>query len=186
MRMKIILASKSPRRKELLGELGVKFDIVPAVSDEVIEEGLTPDKVVERIAVHKAEEVFNKFPDCAVIGADTIVVLDGEILQKPKDDEDEHRMLNALSGKKHCVYTGYALITANERVSGVDATDVYFNVLSDEVKQAYIESGLGLDKAGGYGIQDGYPLVEKIVGSYSNVVGFPQEVFKTLIKKFGL
>ena len=184
--MRIILASKSPRRKELLKELGVDFDIVPAVSDEVVDRSLEKSEVARKIALHKAEEIFSRFPDCAVIGADTIVVYGDEILGKPKDDDDERRMLLTLSGKKHKVYTGFALLTPEKKTSGADVTDVYFNKLSDEVVDAYVKSGLGLDKAGGYGIQDGFNLVERIEGSYSNVVGFPQEAFEKLLVEFGL
>lgn len=184
--MKIILASKSPRRKQLLGELNVDFDIVPAADAEVVED--VPDKaeVARRIALHKAEEVFRKYPDCAVIGADTIVVSGNEILQKPKGDKDERRMLDELSGKAHYVYTGYALLMPDKKISGADVTKVFFNDLSEEKKTAYVKSGLGLDKAGGYGIQDGYDLVNRIEGSYSNVVGFPQEVFEKLLKENNL
>ena len=184
--MKIILASKSPRRKQLLGELNVDFDIVPAADAEVVED--VPDKaeVARRIALHKAEEVFRKYPDCAVIGADTIVVSGNEILQKPKGDKDERRMLDELSGKAHYVYTGYALLMPDKEISGADVTKVFFNDLSEEKKTAYVKSGLGLDKAGGYGIQDGYDLVNRIEGSYSNVVGFPQEVFEKLLKENNL
>jgi len=184
--MRIILASKSPRRRELLGELGVEFDIIPAVAEEVVDENCEKGEIARKIALHKANEVFAKYPDCAVIGADTIVVLDNEILQKPKDESDERRMLDELSGKMHKVYTGYALLTKDKKVSGVCSTDVYFNELSDEVKKTYSESGLGLDKAGGYGIQDGFDLVNRIDGSYSNVVGFPQEIFDKLLKDFKL
>ena len=184
--MRIILASKSPRRRQLLGELGVDFDIIPAALAEVVED--IPDKaeVARRIALHKAEEISLKYPDCAAIGADTIVVLGNEILQKPKDDEDERRMLDELSGKAHYVYTGYALLMPGKKISGADITKVFFNDLSEEKKAAYVKSGLGLDKAGGYGIQDGYDLVNRIEGSYSNVVGFPQEVFEKLLKENNL
>ncbi len=184
--MRIILASKSPRRKELLKELGVDFDIVPAERDEVVERSLEKGEIARKIALSKAEEVFGRFPDCAVIGADTIVVLGDEILGKPKDDDDERRMLRELSGKKHRVCTGFALLTPEKKTSGFDVTDVYFNELSDDLVNAYVKSGLGLDKAGGYGIQDGFGLVEKIDGSYSNVVGFPQEKFEKLLDEFGL
>lgn len=182
----VILASKSPRRKELLAQLGVEFQIIPAVGEEVADLSLDKAKVAESIALHKAREVFAKHPGDIVIGADTIVVLGDEILGKPKDNDDERRMLTELSGRMHYVYTGYAVIARDYCESGADVTKVYFNRLSEETINAYVESGLGLDKAGGYGIQDGFPLVEKIEGSYSNVVGFPQEVFGELIKKYNI
>lgn len=182
----IILASKSPRRKELLGELNVKFDIIPAMGEEKVDNSPSKSEIARNIAWHKAQEVFAAHPDCLVIGADTIVVLGDEILQKPKDNADERRMLEELSGKMHYVYTGYAMISPLFEGSGADVTEVYFNRLSKKTIDDYVESGLGLDKAGGYGIQDGFNLVEKINGSYSNVVGFPQEVFKELFKKHGI
>ena len=184
--MEIILASKSPRRRELLAKLGVEFKIVPAVGEEVVVSGLTADKIAQSIATAKANEIFNMYPDCAVIGADTIVVLNGEILQKPKDDEDEYLMLTKLSGREHIVYTGYALLTKDKKIYGVEASTVVFNKLSEQTKRAYVKSGLGLDKAGGYGIQDGYGLVKETKGSYDNIVGFPTEVFAKLLKEFNL
>lgn len=182
--MKLILASKSPRRKEILSSLGVQFEIIPAVSEEVVEDICERD-IAMNIAKQKAHEIFNKFPDSAVIGADTIVVLDGEILQKPKDDEEEYAMLSKLSGKTHSVYTGYAFICKDKQVYGTEQSLVTFNELSEETKRAYVKSGLGLDKAGGYGIQDGFGLVKSVSGSYNNVVGFPSEVFEVLLKDFG-
>lgn len=182
----IILASKSPRRKELLGELNVKFDIIPAIGEEMVDKTLSKSEIARNIALHKAKEVFAAHPDCIVIGADTIVVLGDEILQKPKDDADERRMLEELSGETHYVYTGYAMLSPSFEESGADVTEVYFNRLSEKTIDDYVKSGLGLDKAGGYGIQDGFNLVEKINGSYSNVVGFPQEVFKELFKKHNI
>lgn len=170
----------------MLKELGVDFEIVPAESDEVADCSLEKGDIARKIALSKAEEVFGRFPQCAVIGADTIVVLGDEILGKPKDADDQRRMLFELSGRKHRVYTGFALLTPEKKTSGFDVTDVYFNKLSDGLIDDYVRSGLGLDKAGGYGIQDGFGLVEKIDGSYSNVVGFPQEKFRKLLESFGL
>ena len=181
LNMKVILASKSPRRKEILSSLGLKFDIIPAVGEEIVNPNLTPKESVLEIAKVKAFEIFEKHQDCAVIGADTIVVLGDEILQKPRDNEDEYQMLCKLSGKTHLVYTGYALLTKDKQFFGVDESLVTFNDLSEEVKQSYVKSGLGLDKAGGYGIQDGFGLVKEIKGSYYNIVGFPKEIFEKLL-----
>lgn len=183
--MKLILASKSPRRKEILSSLGVEFQIIPAVGDEVVSESACEKDIAMLIAKAKAHEIFEKYPNDAVIGADTIVVLNGEILQKPASDEEEYQMLTKLSGKTHSVYTGYAFLTKDKKVYGAEQTLVTFNKLSEETKNAYVQSKLGLDKAGGYGIQDGYDLVEKIEGSYTNIVGFPKEVFEVLLKDFG-
>lgn len=183
--MKLILASKSPRRREILASLGVEFDIVPACGEEVVDQNACEQDIAKNIAKVKALEVFEKYPDCAVIGADTIVVLNGEILQKPTDDQDEYQMLTKLSGKTHVVYTGYAFLTKEKQIFGVEATFVAFNELSEETKNAYVESKLGLDKAGGYGIQDGFGLVKEIKGSYFNVMGFPKEVFEVILKENG-
>lgn len=183
--MKLILASKSPRRRELLSKLGVEFEIIPALSDEEVDSNLTPDKIVQSIATVKAHEIFKKHSDCAVIGADTIVVLGNEILQKPTDDNDEYDMLTKLSGKTHDVYTGYAFVSETKKVYGAARTQVTFNNLSEQTKKEYVKSKLGLDKAGGYGIQDGYGLVKEIKGSYDNVMGFPTEVFSELLIEFG-
>ena len=183
--MQLILASKSPRRKEILSSLGVEFQIIPAVGDEIVDENLSPKESVLQIAKAKAYEIFEKYPDCAVIGADTIVVLNNEILQKPKDSQDAYDMLTKLSNKTHIVYTGYAFITKDKCVFGADESLVVFNELSEETKNAYVKSGLCLDKAGAYGIQDGYGLVKEIKGSYFNIMGFPKEIFEKLLVEFG-
>ena len=182
--MKLILASKSPRRREILGSLGVDFEIIPAVGDEVVEQVNEKD-IAMNIAKAKAEEIFEKYPDCAVIGADTIVVLNGEILQKPIDEKDAYDMLTKLSGKTHVVYTGYAFLTKDTKICGAEASFVTFNELSEQTKRDYVASGLCMDKAGAYGIQDGYGLVKEINGSYTNIVGFPKEVFERILKEHG-
>lgn len=182
--MKLILASKSPRRKQILEELGVKFEIIPAVGDEVVDNSLSPEEIVESIALAKAKEIFSKNPDCAVIGADTIVVLNGEILQKPRDRQDAENMLKSLSGKSHQVFTGYALLTSERCISGAEQSIVVFNELSQSTIDDYVKSGLCMDKAGSYGVQDGYNLVKEVKGSYYNVVGFPKELFSVLLQDF--
>ena len=183
--MELILASKSPRRKQILEELGVQFKIIPALKDEVVDYSLSKSKIVESIALCKAQEVFEKFPDCAVIGSDTIVVLDDEILQKPKDRADAEAMLKKLSGKTHSVLTGYAVLTPTERISGAECSLVTFNELSQKTIDDYVESGLCMDKAGAYGVQDGFGLVKCVEGSYYNVVGFPRERFETILSELG-
>ena len=183
--MRLILASKSPRRKEILTDLKVDFDIIPAVKDEVVDYSLSKKQIVQNIALCKAKEVFEQYPDCAVIGADTIVVLNDEILQKPKDKQDATQMLKKLSGKTHSVLTGYALLTKDKSVSGVEESFVQFNKLSDQTIENYVNSGLCMDKAGAYGVQDGFGLVNKVEGSYYNVVGFPYERFQKILCEFG-
>ncbi len=170
--MKVILASNSPRRKQLLKDAGLTFSVIPSNFNEGKNDGLSPQKYCQRLAENKAKSVQND-NDSVVIGADTIVCLDGEILGKPKDKRDATNMLKKLSGKKHLVITGYAVIISGKMISGHEETEVEFNELSSSLISEYVESGLPLDKAGAYGIQDGYPLVKNIVGSYDNVVGLP-------------
>ena len=184
-----ILASASPRRKELFAELVEKFEILPAKGEEKIEAGLTPTQLVKALAMQKAEEVAalpiaeGKF----VLGADTVVALGNEVLGKPKDEEDAKRMLTALSGKSHDVYTGVCIVYVDEmgaRKTKVDAarTEVVFEDLSKEQIDKYVASGSPMDKAGAYGIQDG-GLVKEIKGSYSNVVGLPMELLERMMKE---
>ncbi len=180
--MKIILASKSPRRKQILSEIGVDFEIIPAVSPETVDYSLEKSEIAKAIALHKAREIFENHKNDLVIGADTIVVINNEILQKPVDDNDELRMLDLLSDKTHTVYTGYAVLCEDKTIAGAEATKVTFNCLTEEVKKSYVKSGLGLDKAGGYGIQDGYDFVKSLDGSYYNVMGFPKEKITRILK----
>lgn len=186
--MKYILASASPRRKELLAELIQEFEIIPSNADESTAGCLAPKRLVAYLAAIKAEEVAKR-PENAgkmVIGSDTVVAFGDIVLGKPKDEEDAFRMLKMLSGKKHAVYTGVCFTSVNEGATKcytkVDKTLVYFNELSDEWIWAYIKGGSPMDKAGAYGIQDG-GLVKKIKGSYTNVVGFPLELVRKMIKK---
>ena len=186
--MEWILASASPRRRELLAELIPNFTVIPSQADERIEETLAPDKLVLRLAKLKAEEVAFRAENAGkiVVGSDTVVAFGENVLGKPKDEEDAFRMLKMLSGKAHTVYTGvcFSLVKAGEYRCdvAVDKTEVYFNELSDEWIRAYIKSGSPMDKAGAYGIQDG-GLVKEIKGSYTNVVGFPLETVEKMIKK---
>ena len=186
--MQWILASASPRRKELLAELIDNFDIIPSLADENVEGDFTPETLVKALAELKAKEVALR-PENAgkmVIGSDTVVAFDGEVLGKPKDEADAFRMLKTLSGKAHAVYTGVCFACQGENGYRADVraekTDVYFNNLTDEWIAEYIRGGSPMDKAGAYGIQDG-GLVQKIEGSYTNVVGFPLELVRKMIKK---
>ena len=176
-----ILASASPRRKELFGEVIKKqFDIIVATGEEKAEGELSPEALVMRLAKQKAEEVacLPQAEGKGVLGADTVVALNGEILGKPKDEEDAFRMLKALSGNTHEVYTGVCIVYTKkgkrEMKNFSVCTKVTFYPLSDKQIKAYIATGSPMDKAGAYGIQDG-GLVEKIEGSFSNVVGLPVE-----------
>lgn len=185
--MRYILASGSPRRKELLKELFPSFEIIRPVKDEVAF-GSPKDKV-QKLAENKAEEVFEKLKtdeDVVVIGADTVVVYQGEIFLKPKDEADAKRMLTSLSGNTHEVLTGICFIKRVQgktvRFTGVDETEVEFFKLTEEKIDEYIKTGSPMDKAGAYGIQDG-GLVKEVRGSYTNVVGLPVEKTKELYEK---
>jgi septum formation protein len=182
--MELILASSSPRRKQLLSEYGFNFTVVTSDYSETAVFD-SPEKTVETFALGKAKDVFNNTKgNRAVLGADTIVVMDGKILGKPKDKADAIKTLRELSGKTHSVLTGYALIREGKTLIGHVKTDVTFNTLSSELISEYVDTGLPLDKAGSYGIQDGFNLVEKFDGSFYNVVGLPIDIIEKTIKEF--
>ena len=194
--MKIILASNSPRRKELLAGLGIPYDVfVLQGIDESYPDDLPANEVAEYIARKKAKAYRNENAKLSIINcqlsiiltADTIVVCDGEILGKPHDAADACAMLRKLSGKTHQVYTGYCLQTADKTVSGTVCSDVTFKELSDEEITYYVEKYKPLDKAGAYGIQEwiGYIGITGIRGSYYNVMGLPVQRIYEEIKKLG-
>ena len=172
----IILASASPRRKSLLEGAGIRFVVVPSRFDESAVPVSSPETYVRVQAEGKAAEVSDRYPDAWVIGADTVVVIDGEILGKPASPAAALEMLVRLSGRRHTVYTGYALFraTGGDRTAGVAATEVAFKPLKGDEIDWYINSGEPFDKAGAYAIQGlGSCLVRRINGSYTNVVGLP-------------
>lgn len=179
--MDIILASGSPRRSELMKQVGFDFKVSTCNTDESYDEGMTPSEIVMELSLRKADAVFDKeMPekDTVVVAADTIVAIDNEILGKPKDRNDAIRMLSELSGKKHQVYTG---VTLYYYVAGrvfienfADYADVYFRELSQDTIISYVDSWEPMDKAGAYGIQGlGAILVDKIDGDYYTIVGLP-------------
>ena len=183
-----ILASASPRRKELLAEVIEKFEILPSCGEEIVEGEPTPEELVKALARQKASEVAlrKEAAGKAVLGADTVVSLGGKILGKPTDEEDAFRMLSALSGKMHEVYTGVCMLYPKrdglrEELLAAACTKVRFLPLTKEKIRAYIATGSPMDKAGAYGIQDG-GLVEGIDGSFSNVVGLPVELCKEMLE----
>ncbi len=180
----LILASNSPRRRELLATLGYKFDIVPSRFEERAE-GLSARETALAFARGKAHEVFSRYPGHIVLGADTVVALEGEIFGKPADDEDAKRMLSKLSGKTHSVFTGVCVLSPKGTRECVAETRVEFFPLGEELIARYIASGLPADKAGAYGIQDGFPLVKAVEGSYSNVVGLPVEEVGAILSALG-
>ncbi|MBR4858822.1 MAG: septum formation inhibitor Maf [Clostridia bacterium] len=171
---KIILASASPRRKELLETAGAEFEIIVADVDETVPEGTKPEDAAVMTAEKKALAVAENYKDSIVIGADTIVVADGRILGKPADKADACRMLSMLSGDEHKVITGVCLACEDKKITFAQVSKVKFYDLTDEEINAYVETGEPMDKAGAYGIQGkGCVLVEKIEGDYFNIVGLP-------------
>lgn len=186
--MRIILASNSPRRREILSQLGVEYEVKPSNYDEK-EEETDPYKMVMLLAHNKARSIAKGMKEEAlVIGADTIVYKD-EIMGKPKDRADAAAMLTRLSGTTHSVITGISVIKTPEMITVTDyeETLVKFKVLSRDEIKAYVDSGETADKAGAYAIQGlGSLLVEKIDGCYFNVVGLPVYKLSTILEKFGL
>lgn len=183
---RIILASASPRRKELLKYLNIDFEIIPATSEEHIKD--SPISTVELLALQKAQEVSVNNTDAYVIGADTIVTIDNKILGKPKSREDAFNMLSMLSGRKHSVLTGVCVIKPNNwgYFLSHDVTDVYFSKLSDNDILSYIDSGEPFDKAGAYAIQGiAGALIQKIDGCVSNVIGLPLPLLKNMLIESG-
>ena len=177
----LILASASPRRAELLRQMNVEFQVLPSDVPEVMDEFLTPFEVCQLNAHRKARAVAKKHPDALVMGADTLVFLDHEILGKPGTQAEAQHMLEQLQGKTHQVVTGVSLMhlrTHQEKGFAV-STDVRFRALTSEEIRLYLEKVNPLDKAGAYAIQEhGELIVEEISGSYSNVVGLPMEQLK--------
>ena len=174
----LILASASPRRAELLRQLQPEFQIVPSDAEEILDGQLSPLELCQLNAHRKARAVAKKIPDSLVLGADTLVFLDGEIMGKPRDLTDARRMLTRLQGRTHQVVTGVSLIHLRghrEHLFAV-STDVVFRPLTDKQVGSYLSKMNPLDKAGAYAIQEhGDMIVSEISGSYSNVVGLPVE-----------
>ena len=170
----LILASKSPRRKDLLSKICSDFVIInPNINED--ESRLHPHEHPLDVARLKAYRIFQNHPEDDVLACDTVVIIDGEILGKPRDEKEAFQMLKKLSGKKHIVLSGYTFINRNREINRTVRTEVYFRALDDNLILRYIKTGSPLDKAGAYGIQDDFALVERIVGSYDNVMGFPSE-----------
>jgi septum formation protein len=171
---RLILASQSPRRAELLRRIGLDFEIVPGDIDESYREGETPPAHAERLAREKADTIVARTPDAYVIGSDTIVVIDEEVLGKPASSAQAVEMLSRLSGREHTVMTGVAVARAGEIVSGLEQVKVRFRDLSRAECEEYAATGEPLDKAGAYGIQGfGSGIVEWIEGDYFAVMGLP-------------
>ncbi len=182
--MQLILASNSPRRRELLAQFHLPFEVVPSRFEEIAE-GLPARETALAFAEGKAREVFLRYPSAYVLGADTVVSLDGEILGKPADGEDAKRMLRLLSGRTHSVFTGVCLVGRGVCLKDVAETKVSFFPLSEAFIEQYVASGSPLDKAGAYGIQDG-GLAADFQGSYTNVIGLPTETVKSFLEEVHL
>lgn len=187
---KIILASASPRRRELMQQAGYEFEIQVSHKEEVYTSE-TPDEIVKELALLKAKDIVsqNEAKDLVVIGADTVVAYRGAILGKPKSKEDAFAMIQSFQGDKHQVYTGVAILSydreGNETiVNHAVKTDVYVNSLTEQEIWEYIESDNVMDKAGSYGIQSGFAIhIEKIEGDYFNVVGLPISYIYNVLKQ---
>lgn len=184
-----ILASASPRRREILAGLGVDLQVLPSQIDETLQAGESPPSYVQRLAREKARDISRKLAQGIVIGADTVVVLDSRILGKPTDADDARAMLAALANQWHTVFTGVAVINCHDGQEKVDycATRVKFTPLSDEEIEWYIKSGEPFDKAGAYAIQGlGTIFIEAIEGNYLNVVGLPVTLLRRMVASLGV
>jgi septum formation protein len=172
--MTLILASASPRRRELLTQAGLRFDVHPAHIDETLHTNELPTDYVRRLALEKAQAVHALHPNATILGADTTVVLDDQILNKPTDRADAERMLRALSNRTHQVHTGIAIVTSSTHLSHVETTNVFFAPIPEADLAHYLATGDSLDKAGAYGIQ-GYAArwIPRIEGDFFNVMGLP-------------
>jgi len=184
----LVLASSSPRRLILLRQIGMRPIVVPSDVPEEFDAGKSPVENATELAFSKAKAVSHQFDDAFVVGADTIVLLDGELLAKPVDHEDARRMLKMLSGRTHTVITGLSIIDcpSGESTSVSESTEVTFRVLPDAEIAEYVAGGSPMDKAGAYGIQDDYGavFVTRIVGCFYNVMGFPLSRFYSSLEAF--
>ncbi|MGG6313518.1 Maf family protein [Paenibacillus macerans] len=190
---RIILASTSPRRRELIASLHIPFDVVPSHADESTPETWTPEQIVMELAGRKADAVYHALETAerngVIVGSDTIVVRDGDVLGKPQDEREAADMLRSLQGRSHTVFTGVACVDALTGRRKIDfrSTIVTMKALSEERIQAYARSGEGLDKAGAYAIQGlGATIVTGIEGCYFNVVGLPLSLLVDMLDDFGL
>lgn len=187
--MNLILASNSPRRKEILKNNGYSFDIIPSKYDEHISNKIFSTTLVENCAYNKAFDVYKKLKNknLIIISADTVVVLNNTILGKPKDKIDAFNMLHSLSDKTHFVATSICLLSDNQILKNTDITYVTFRKLNDNEIINYIETNNPLDKAGSYGIQDkNFNFAIKIKGELDNVIGFPLKMFEKMLASFCL
>jgi septum formation protein len=185
--VRVILASQSPRRRELLTLIGIPHEVRPADIDESYLPGETPTEHCERLAREKAATIAGADPDALTIGSDTIVVIDGLVLGKPRGEDDARRMLRMLSGRAHTVHTAVAVDFRRRVLSGVESVGVTFRTLSEEDLDAYVATGEPMDKAGAYGIQGyGATIVERIDGDYFAVMGLALGRLVGLMRRAGV
>lgn len=187
MTPRVVLASASPRRRELLTLIGIEHVVIPSHLDETMHPGEQPAAHATRLAVEKAGAIADAHPDAVVIGADTVVVLDGRVLGKPADLEASREMLRALNGRTHTVVTAVAVAYAGSTRQGAEEVAVTFRELTDEEIDAYVATREGMDKAGAYGIQGfGATIVERIDGDFFAVMGLPLVRLTRLLRDAGL
>jgi septum formation protein len=185
----VILASGSPRRRELLSAMGVAFDVIPSRFEEQLDDNRSPEDVARELALGKAKDVAAQFPDRIVIGADTIVTIDGRQLGKPADEVEARAMLQMLAGREHEVTTGVAILRLSDGVeyNVAETANVYFRPYDEALASEYIKSGDPFDKAGGYGIQSGAsPFIDSILGNYDTIIGFPTKLVAEYLTKLGI
>ncbi len=184
--MNLLLASNSPRRKELLTQLGYQFDIVKTDVDESYPSDLKPHEIAEYVSAKKAK-AFDVNENEILLTSDTIVALDQKILLKPKDENEAFEMIKSLSGKVHQVYTAFTLKTVDSEISKTSKTDVEFSEISDEEIKFYVKTYKPFDKAGSYGIQEwlGMTKIKNIFGSFYSVMGLPVDLVFEELKKLG-
>jgi septum formation protein len=183
---KIILASQSSRRRELLTQMGVVFDIVPSNFDEYLDDNRSPEEVAGELALGKAMTVAIEHPDCIVIGSDTIVTINGRQLEKPHDEAEAKELLKLLSGNENDVSTGLAVIWRDRDIQfvGADTAKVFFKPYNEQAVERYIATGDPMDKAGAYGVQSGAaPLINYIDGNYDTIVGLPTRLLAEFLAK---
>ncbi len=187
MSIPVILASKSPRRKELLEKCGIFFSCVPAEIEETLKDPSDLAGSLKDLSYRKARSVLQEHPGSLVIGSDTIVVCDGEVLGKPHDEQEAYEMLRKLSGRQHQVMTGLCFISSERTYTDVTVSDVYFQELTDEEIWDYIRSGECMDKAGAYGIQGlGGRFITSIRGDFYSIMGLPVNLVYNELKNIAL
>ncbi|WP_158787116.1 nucleoside triphosphate pyrophosphatase [Granulicella sp. L46] len=180
----LILASASPRRRDLLTQAGLRFDVLPAHIDETLHPNESPTAYVQRLALEKAQAIHTLHPKATILGADTTVVCEQQILNKPTDLSDAERMLRHLSNRVHQVHTGIAVVTPTTQRSHVETTSVFFSAIPEDDLANYLSTGDSLDKAGAYGIQ-GYAArwIPRIEGDFFNVMGLPIAAVLQLLRE---